>query len=178
MLPSNTELRFAKIGKLDIYTVTNLSFMDIAMSLKIKPNLYAVTKADLSNRKEHIEAFSNLDVFTQGDVSIEKTETDSKQEEDINHHLKYDAEFDIVHDRETIYEVSAKFKDVVGVVDDLLVLEKESYDVLLTELKDQFTIEKAVKLHLKDYKEEKTIDILKIKRGDKFILIISDTLTY
>ena len=50
-----------------------------------------------------------------------------------------------------IYAVAAKLKDVVGVVSDLAIFEKESFDVMMTALKDQFIIEKAVKVILKDY---------------------------
>jgi hypothetical protein len=35
-----------------------------------------------------------------------------------------------------IYEVSAKVKEVVGVVDNLAVLERESFEVLFTDFKD------------------------------------------
>jgi len=36
--------------------------------------------------------------------------------------------------------VGAKLKDVVGVVDDLILVERETFDILITDLKDQFTI--------------------------------------
>lgn len=39
----------------------------------------------------------------------------------------------------------------MGLVDDILLLENESFEVIMTDLKDKFTIEKAVNLHLKDY---------------------------
>jgi hypothetical protein len=44
MLPSKSELNMAKKGKIDLYTITNMSFMDLALFMKIKPNLFAVTK--------------------------------------------------------------------------------------------------------------------------------------
>jgi len=37
------------------------------------------------------------------------------------------------HDKDTIYTVSAKLKEVVGIVDHLAVLERESFDVLFSE---------------------------------------------
>jgi hypothetical protein len=55
MLPTKTELNFARKGNFDLYTITNLSFMDLAMAMKIKPNLFAVVKSDLANRDEHLE---------------------------------------------------------------------------------------------------------------------------
>lgn len=47
--------------------------------------------------------------------------------------------------------MSSRFKEVVGLVDDVVIFEQESFDVLLSEHKDKFTILKAVKLNLKDY---------------------------
>lgn len=67
MLPSNSELKLAEKGKFDIYTITNLSFMDIALHLGIHPNLYAVAKHDLANREEPVEEFTDFGVFTAGD---------------------------------------------------------------------------------------------------------------
>jgi hypothetical protein len=52
MLPSKSELFMAKKGNFDLYTITNLSFMDLALHMKMKLNLFAVTKADLANRDE------------------------------------------------------------------------------------------------------------------------------
>jgi hypothetical protein len=66
MLPSVSELKLAEKGKFDIYTVTNLSFMDIALHLGIHPNLYAVAKNDLANREEPVLAFKDFGVFTTG----------------------------------------------------------------------------------------------------------------
>lgn len=58
LLPSKTELSLARKAKFELYTITNLSFMDLAASLSIKPNLYAVSKRDLGNRDEVVESFS------------------------------------------------------------------------------------------------------------------------
>lgn len=44
MLPSKSELAMARKGKFDLYTITNMSFMDLALHMKIKPNLFAVSK--------------------------------------------------------------------------------------------------------------------------------------
>lgn len=67
MLPSYSELKLAEKGKFDIYTITNLSFMDIALHLGMHPNLFAVSKKDLANREEAIEEFSNFGIFIAGD---------------------------------------------------------------------------------------------------------------
>jgi hypothetical protein len=72
MLPSKSELKFANKGKFDLFTITNLSFMDLALYLKIKPNLYAVVKKDLADRKESVstDIFTNFETFSAGDISI------------------------------------------------------------------------------------------------------------
>jgi hypothetical protein len=54
LLPSKTELNFAKKCKFDLYTITNFSFMDLAHFLNLKPNLFAVTKHDLANEEEQV----------------------------------------------------------------------------------------------------------------------------
>jgi hypothetical protein len=95
MLPTKTELNFARKGNFDLYTITNLSFMDLAMAMKIKPNLFAVVKSDLANRDEHLEVLESLDVFTSGDVSIATSETEKSKNDDQKVSLAYDAEFDL-----------------------------------------------------------------------------------
>ena len=181
MLPSKSELSFAKKGKFDLYTITNLSFMDLALAMKIKPNLYAVTKADLANRLERCEALSTLDIYTTGDVSIITEESKQSEVEDPKvPEISYDATFELKHDKDMIYEVSAKLKDVVGIVDDCVVFEQETFDVIMTtpEMKDQFVVEKAVLLNLTDYPDCKKVSILRISKGDRKILVISNTLGY
>jgi hypothetical protein len=64
MLPTKSELRFAKKGQFDLYTLTNLSFMDIALSMNIHPKLYAVAKENIANRQETVEAFNNIELFS------------------------------------------------------------------------------------------------------------------
>lgn len=70
MLPSKTELKFAAKGSFDLYTITNVSFMDIALFRKMKLNVFAVAKENLAERKVPIELFSKLEVFTTGELSI------------------------------------------------------------------------------------------------------------
>ena len=68
---------------------------------------------------------------------------------------------------------------MVGIVDNVLSFEKESFEVLMTHLKNEFVIEKAVKFNLKDYSETKSITVLKVSKGNsKPVLIVSDHLTY
>ena len=54
MLPSKTELNFAKKCNLDLYTLTNLSVLDIAENLSLRPNVFAVAKQDLGNADETV----------------------------------------------------------------------------------------------------------------------------
>jgi hypothetical protein len=54
MLPSRTELNFAKKCGLDLYTITNLSVLEIAEYLSLIPNVFAVAKQDLGNADETV----------------------------------------------------------------------------------------------------------------------------
>ena len=63
LLPSKTELILAKKGQFDLYTITNMSFMDIAEYLTMRPNLFAVTKHNLSDRQEVVVDFTNESHF-------------------------------------------------------------------------------------------------------------------
>jgi hypothetical protein len=57
MLPSKTELNFAKKCRLDLFTLTNLSVMEIAEYLTLRPNLFAVAKQDLGCLDEVVLEF-------------------------------------------------------------------------------------------------------------------------
>lgn len=48
-------------------------------------------------------------------------------------------------------------------MDNVLVLEREAFEIFVTEMKDSYIIEKSVLLNLKDYHHAKTMDLLKIK---------------
>lgn len=64
-------------------------------------------------------------------------------------------------------------------IDNVLVLERESYEVFINHLSEEYQLENAVQLHLKDYHSSKTVDLVKIqsKHGSK-IVVVSETLTY
>ena len=49
---------------------------------------------------------------------------------------KYDAVFDLKHNKDDLYEVAAKIKDVFDVVDNLVILEKTSFEILTTKMND------------------------------------------
>ena len=63
MLPSKTELQLAKKGKFDLYTITNLSVMEIAEYLTMRPTLIAVAKHNLADKDEVVPSFANKDWF-------------------------------------------------------------------------------------------------------------------
>jgi len=59
-----------------------------------------------------------------------------------------------------------------------MVLERESFEIFIG-MKDHYTLEKAVRFNLKDYKFEKHVDLVRITTRDNVtILVLSDTLTY
>ena len=81
MLPSKSELNLARKGGLDLFTITNLSLVDIAHHLKIKLNLFAIVRKSLADREAQIDAFKNLELFTQGDVSIQAPQQQEEAKE-------------------------------------------------------------------------------------------------
>lgn len=177
MLPSKTELIYAQKGSFDLYTITNVSFMDLALSRKIRLNVFAVTKENLADRHSPVQQFSKLEVFTTGELSIKpKMQPNNPPKEEFT--FEVNATFDLKHEKENIYDVAAKLKEVVGHVDNLAVLERQSFEVLINDMRDDYTIEKIVRLNLTDYHNGKHVFIVKIVKDTKSMLVISDTLTY
>jgi hypothetical protein len=68
MLPSESELKMGSKAGLDLFTITNLAFMDIAHYLKVKLNLFACAQNELGS-SESVEQFSVLDTFYMGEQS-------------------------------------------------------------------------------------------------------------
>jgi hypothetical protein len=89
LLPSQTELSLAKKAKFDLYTITNLSFMDIAQYLSLKPALFAVARHDLGNLSEHVADLTGFEA-TSVPVSAEEPAIARREV-----HLPYDAQFDV-----------------------------------------------------------------------------------
>ena len=176
MIPSKTELKYATKGGFDLYTLTNVSFMDLALARKINLNVFAVAKPNLAEREVPVEKFSNLEVFTTGELSIQKEEPHKVPAAEFT--FEVNATFDLNHDKKTIYDVAAKLKDVIGKVDNLAVLERPSFEILVNEMQDVFTIEKAVRLNLTDYSNDKHVFVVKVVKDGKSMLVISDTLSY
>lgn len=93
LLPSTTEINLAKKGRFDLYTITNMSFMEIAEYLTMRPNIFAVAKHDLGNAEEVVEAFTNPDHFViKSTISLLPNVPAIKKREVT---LTYDAIFDI-----------------------------------------------------------------------------------
>lgn len=179
MLPSKTELNFAKKCGLNLYTITNLSVLEIAEYLSLRPNVFAVAKQDLGNADEtvqefitqssHFEASSTLAVLPE-EPTIKRREVP----------VQYVATFDVSHSKDGIFETASKVKEVIGLVENVVVLERETFEVLFTVLAENFTVEKAVKLNLKDYKnEERSVGLIKIVSKEGLpVLVVSETLNY
>jgi hypothetical protein len=69
-------------------------------------------------------------------------------------------------------------KAVLGIVDNVCVLERESFAILFSDLKDTIQILKAVRLHLKDYRIPTIVDLVKVSINDVEMIVVSETLTY
>lgn len=69
-------------------------------------------------------------------------------------------------------------KEVIGTVDNVCILEREAFSVLFSDLKDQVTVIKTVRLNMKDYKKETCVNLVKVKVNDMELLIVSEMLTY
>lgn len=60
-----------------------------------------------------------------------------------------------------------------------MVFERETYEIFIKDLGVQYKINKSIRLNLKDYKDNKNVDILKITTNEGIeVLVISDTLKY
>ena len=55
LLPSKTELSLAHKAHFDLYTLTNLSILEIAQYLSMQPHVIALSKHNLGNRQEEVE---------------------------------------------------------------------------------------------------------------------------
>ncbi|CDW84928.1 purine nucleoside phosphorylase [Stylonychia lemnae] len=176
MLPSKTELKFAQKAGIDLYTTTNFSFADQAQHLGVNVRLNAVAKRDLSRGKD-----IKVNCFNE-DSKYDDTDTTQKQSETIRLpevKLDYDAIFNIKHSRDEVFETSVKVGEILGQVDNILVLEKETYEVFMNDLSENFTLDKKIRFNLLDYHTEESVDVLKITtKNGVSIIVLSQTLTY
>ena len=63
------------------------------------------------------------------------------------------------HCKEDIFEIAGRVKEVVGQVSNIVVFERETFEVILHELR----VEKAVLLKMKDYFDERAVSFVKVK---------------
>jgi len=97
--------------------------------------------------------------------------------------IPYSATFDVNHSRDSIFETAAKIKEVFGVVENVAVLERESYETFVHDIVKQgkYYIDKAVRINLKEYKsEDKHLDFTKVTSasGGISVLLISETTNF
>jgi len=106
LLPSKTEIALAAKCKFDLYTVTNLSVADLAAHLSIPNDLFAVAKAELSNKSEDLEEFASSPFLT---FLPSKTSTVVDYWDEPNAiarrrvDLQYNEVIDVTHSRDCIY---------------------------------------------------------------------------
>lgn len=163
MLPSRTEIALAAKSKFDLFTITNLSVADLAAYLSMHINLFAVAKADLGNQDEVVAEFASSPFLTSSsssavDSSDEPTSIARRQVD-----LKYNEVIDLTHSRDCIYQSAERVKAVLGRVEHLVVFERETFEVVMTELAGSFKVEAAVRLNLKDYRDaDKHVELVKV----------------
>ncbi len=51
--------------------------------------------------------------------------------------IPYSATFDVNHSRDSIFETGAKIKEIFGVVENVAVLERESYETFVQDIVKQ-----------------------------------------
>lgn len=181
LLPSKTEMGLARKAHFELYTITNLSLLEIAEYLTMRPQVIAVAKHNLANREESVAEFGHKKWFTNSTVvDLLPDNVPTIKARPVN--IPYVATFDVHHSRDCIYETSAKVKEALGQIDNVAVFERETYETFVHDVVAQgnFHIEKAVRLNLKDYKNEsKHVDLTKVSsKSGTSVLLISETTTY
>lgn len=63
------------------------------------------------------------------------------------------------HSREGVFGTAERVREVVGQVNKIVVFERETYEVIIPEM----VVERAVLLKLKDYVDERTVSLVKVK---------------
>jgi hypothetical protein len=63
------------------------------------------------------------------------------------------------HSREGVFGTAERVREVVGQVNNIVVFERETYEVIIPEM----AVERAVLLKLKDYVDERTVSLVKVK---------------
>jgi hypothetical protein len=147
-------MNLATLCSFDLFTLTNFSFMDLALYLGLAPQLYSFVRESLSDPAEPI-------TFPDGVLSKAETaeEATGTKLEAITLDIKYDAEFEVRQTREGIFGTAARVREVVGQVSNIVVFERETFEVIIPEM----AVERAVLLKLKDYVDERSVSLVKVK---------------
>jgi hypothetical protein len=69
LLPSKTEIGLARKAHFDLYTITNLSLLEIAEYLTMRPQVIAIAKHNLANREESVAEFGHPKWFSDRTIS-------------------------------------------------------------------------------------------------------------
>jgi hypothetical protein len=93
LLPSKTELQLARKCKFDLFTITNLSVVEIAEYLTMKPKLIAVCKKNIADKNEVVAEFANKEWFTNNVVANLSADEPSISSRAVN--IQYNATFDV-----------------------------------------------------------------------------------
>ncbi len=89
--------------------------------------------------------------------------------------IKYKGVYVVRHGERDIFETTEKVREFFGECSNIVVIEKQTFEVVSGGLK----IEAAVKLIMKDYIDERFVSLVKILTEDSIpVLIISDMMTY
>lgn len=105
LLPSKTELSLAHKTHFDLYTLTNLSILEIAQYFSMQANVIAVAKHHLGNRLE--EVADELSKWFTISPTI-KLQNEGKEIKRRDLEIPYSATFDVNHSRDSIFETAAK----------------------------------------------------------------------
>ncbi len=82
------------------------------------------------------------------------------------------------HGQEAILATAEQLKPLIGGVKNAIICEPEIFDVFVQEELKYYKIEKVVRLKMLDYPGDTHVDILRLSRMKKEILILSNLLSH
>jgi hypothetical protein len=128
--------------------------MDLALYLGLAPQLYSFVRETFGDPTEPIifpeDFLSKVEIVEEAMGTLKEA---------IMLDIKYDAEFEVRHSREGVFGTAERVREVVGQVNNIVVFERETYEVIIPEM----AVERAVLLKLKDYVDERTVSLVKVK---------------
>ena len=123
MLPTATELNFAKKCKFDLYTLTNLSFADLATHLGMDYDLKAV---EVGHFGDQLTSLNWSDDKANRQLQAEGKQ-ESIEDRDESTLPKYSAELNVKHSSRAIFETVSIVKELFGNLNNIIVIEKETF---------------------------------------------------